>query len=98
MSLVDLRKAYLQIRVDKVLWPFQTVILKGKQFCLTRLGFGLNVAPLVIKSIITTIRSQNQEIKSVTNADNIFIDESRVSAAHVQQHFTDYGLVCKDPY
>ena len=26
-SLLDLRKAYLQIHVDKVLWPFQTVIL-----------------------------------------------------------------------
>ena len=30
MSLMDLRKAYLQIRINKTLWPFQTVIIKGK--------------------------------------------------------------------
>ena len=77
MSLMNLRKAYLQICINKVLWPFQTVIIKSKWFCLTRLGFGLNVASLVIKSVITAIRSRDQEIKSATSAyvDNIFIDK-----------------------
>ena len=94
VSLMDLKKAYLQICVDKVLWPFQTVIIKGKQFCLTRLGFSLNVVLLVMKSVITVISSQDQEIKTATSpyVDNIFI-----SAARVRQHFADYGLVCKDP-
>ena len=59
VSLMDLRKSYLQICIDKVLWPFQMVIIKGKWFCLTRLGFSLNVVPLVMKSVITTIRSQD---------------------------------------
>ena len=96
--LMDLRKAYLQIRVDKALWPFQTVIIKGKQFCLTRQGFGLNVVPLVMKAIITEIRSQDQEIKSATSAyvDDFFIDKSRVSSVRMRQRFADYGLVCKD--
>ena len=94
MSLIDQRKAYLQIRVDKALWPFQTVIIKGKRFCFPRLGFGLNVASLVMKSVITAIKSQDQEIKSAMSA---YIDESRVSAVCVRQHFADYGLLCKDP-
>ena len=57
-----------------------------------------NVVPLVIKSVITTIRSQDQEIKSAMSAyvDNIFIDESIVSVAYMRQHFADYRLVCKD--
>ena len=39
--LIDLRRAYLQIRVHKSLRSFQTVIWKGQQYCLTRLGFGM---------------------------------------------------------
>ena len=52
-----------------------------------------------MKSVITMIRSQDQEIKSAMLAyiDDTFISESRVSAAHVWQHFADYGLVCRDP-
>lgn len=46
VSLLDLRNVYLQIHIDKALWPLETVIFKGKQFCLPHLGFGLNVAPL----------------------------------------------------
>ena len=85
MSLMDLRKAYLQILVDKSLWSFQTVIIKGKRFCLTRLGFGLNLALPVMKFVITAIKSQDQEIKSAASAYivDIFIDEGIVSAARV---------------
>ena len=71
-----------------MLWPFQTVIIKGKWFCLTRLGFVLNVAPLVTKSVITTIGFQDQEIRRATSTyvDNIFINESIDSAVREQQH------------
>ena len=48
-ALIDLRKAYLQIHVDESLWPYQTVVFHGRRYSLTRLGFGLNVAPLVLK-------------------------------------------------
>ena len=99
MSLLDLQNSYLQIHIDKVLWPFQTVIFRGQRFCLTQLGFGLNVAPLIMKSVIDTIVSQVHTIKSATSAyiDDIFINESLVPASHMQQHFLDYGLVSKDP-
>ncbi|KRX70161.1 hypothetical protein T06_14873 [Trichinella sp. T6] len=52
VALIDLKKAYLQIRIDKSLWPYQTVVFNGKRYCLTRLGFGLNVAPLVMKAVL----------------------------------------------
>ena len=34
VSFMDLRKAYLQIHIDKALWPFQTVIIKVSGFAL----------------------------------------------------------------
>ena len=75
VSFLDLRNAYLQIHVDKA---FQTVIFRGQRFCLTRLGFGLNVAPLIMKSVIDAIVSQDHTIKSATSAyvDDIFINET----------------------
>ena len=97
--LLDLRNAYLQIHVDKALWLFQTLIFRGQRFCLTRLGFGLNVAPLIMKSVIDAVMSQDHTIKSATSAyvDDILINENCVPTSRVQQHFLDYGLVSKDP-
>ena len=97
--LLDLRNAYLKIHVDKALWPFQTVIFRGQRFCLIRLGFGLNVAPLIMKSVIDAIISQDHMIKSATSVyvDDILINENLVPASRIQQHFLDYGLVSKDP-
>ena len=50
VSLLDRKKAYLQVRVQEILWPFQTVKIGGQRYCLTRLGLGLNVAPLIMKA------------------------------------------------
>ena len=99
VSLLDLRNAYIQIHNDKVVWPFQIIIFMGQRFCLTRLGFGLNVAPLIMKSVIDAIVSQDHTIKSATSAyaDDILINENLVPTSRVQHHFLDYGLVSKDP-
>ena len=32
VALLDLKRAYLQIKVDELLWPFQTVMIKGKRY------------------------------------------------------------------
>ena len=40
VSVPDLRRAYLQVRVHKSLWPYQTVIFEGKRYSLLRMGFG----------------------------------------------------------
>ena len=44
-----------QIRVHKTLWPYQTVKIDGKRYCLTRLGFSLNVALLIMKDIVSAV-------------------------------------------
>ncbi|KFD56056.1 hypothetical protein M514_03180 [Trichuris suis] len=36
VSILDLKKAYLQVHVEKSLWPYQTVIIQGRRYCLTR--------------------------------------------------------------
>lgn len=48
VSVVDLAKTYIQIRVQDSLWPYQTVVFKGRRYCLMHLGFGLNTDPLAI--------------------------------------------------
>ena len=48
VSLLNLRRAYLQVCVHKI----------GRQrYCLTHLGFGLNVAPLIMKALVSTVLS-----------------------------------------
>ena len=56
MTLLDLWKVYFQIRIHETLWPFQTVIVKGRRYCLMRLKFSLNVAPLIMKVIVKSVR------------------------------------------
>ena len=38
VSILNLRKAYLQVRVEKSPWPYQTVMFKRKRYCLSRSG------------------------------------------------------------
>ena len=76
-AIVDLRRAYLQIHVDKSLWPFQTVKIKGQRYCLTCLGFGLNVAPQVMWSVVKAVIRQDETVSSATSLyeDEIFVNE-----------------------
>ena len=98
VSLLDLWNAYLQIHIDKALQLFQMVVFKGKRFCLTQLGLGLNVAPLIMRSIVDITTSQICVMKSAMLVYiDIFINESLVSAACVQQYCLDHSLVCKNP-
>ena len=63
VSFLDLRRAYLQVRVSESLWPFQTVMFAGKRYCLTSLGFGLNMALQIMKAIIGAVLSQEEKVK-----------------------------------
>ena len=97
MAMVDLRRAYLQIRVHESLWSFQTVIFRGQRYCLTRLGFGLNVAPGVMKSVFTAVLTQDETVDRATSSylDDIFVNEDVVSDQCVENHLLRYGLDCK---
>ncbi|KFD49845.1 LOW QUALITY PROTEIN: hypothetical protein M513_09312 [Trichuris suis] len=99
VCILDLRKAYLQVCVDRTLWPYQTVVVKDRRYCLTRLGFGLNVAPMIMKAVISRVLSLDPDIQKGTSAyiDDIFVNENVVSANHVIQHLAKYGLSCKVP-
>ena len=99
VSVLDLHWAYLQVHVDKLLWLFQIVKIKGQRYCLTRLGFGLNVAPIIMRSIINMVIAQDKTIQGATSSyiDNIFVNESTCTVAHVRDHLLQFGLTCKDP-
>ena len=99
VAMLDLRKAYLQIHVEAALWPYQTVILDGKRYCLTRLGFGLNVAPRIMKTILETVTSQDPVVDEAVSSyiDDLSIDERIISAEAVASHLSSFGLECKPP-
>ncbi|KFD64015.1 hypothetical protein M514_23725 [Trichuris suis] len=99
VAMLDLKKAYLQVRVKKSLWPYQTVMFRGRRYCRTRLGFGLNVAPTIMKAIVGLVRSLASDVSKGTSAylDDILVDETIVSAHAVRKHLARYGLECKSP-
>lgn len=100
MSVIDLKKAYLQIRIHYSLCHYQTVVITGRKYecCLTRLGFGLNVAPLVIKPVLNCVLFKNSVVEKGTYAyiDDILVNEDIVKASRVEQHLR-YGLTSKTP-
>ena len=78
---MDLRKAYLQIKLDKNLWTYQAVQFDGKIYVMTRLGFVLNIAPKVMSKIVEKIISMNKEIHATSYVDDIFIVEKGYPAS-----------------
>ena len=77
VSLLDLRKAYLQVWVDETLWPFQRVVFCGKRYCLTRLSFGLNVVLQIMKTTVSAALSQEETVEKAMSVylDDIYINE-----------------------
>ena len=97
VAILDLRRAYLQIRVEKSLWPFQNAEIKGTRYCLTSLGFGLTVAPSIMTAIMSVIRQQDEAVRQATSSyiDDIFVNEGILSAQAVKEHYESFGLMCK---
>ena len=99
VKLIDLKSAYLQVLVDESLWRFQVVRYKGTTFCLTRLGFGLNVAPKIMTAIVNKVLSMDPLIKSATSSyiDDIIVNENIAAAEDVVALLHRYGLEAKFP-
>ena len=99
VKLVDLKSAYLQIRISRELWKYQLVKYKGKTYCLTRLGFGLNCAPRIMTSILKTVLGKSERVEQATSSyvDDIIVEESRVTALEVIEHLKKFGLITKAP-
>ena len=98
VSVLDLRKAYLQVRVHQSLWSYQTVLFKGRRYCLTRMGFGLNVAPSIMQTLVDAILTKDKRIQRARSAytDDVYVDESIVPAARVKEHLSSFGLLSKE--
>ena len=64
--MVDIKAAYLQIRIAEDLWKYQIVSFKNKSYYLTRLGFGLNCAPRIMSKILKTVLSYKQSVKALS--------------------------------
>ena len=98
-TLVDLKSVYLQIKVASELWKYQLVKYKGQTFCLTRLDFGLNCAPRIMKKILKTVLAKSKRIQLATSSyiDDILVDESRVTVKELVSHLNEYSLVTKPP-
>lgn len=84
VTVIDLRKAY-------------PVIFRGWRYCLTRLGFGLSVAPSIMKAVLAKVLSQDDIIQQATSPyiDDIFVNENMASAQQVEHHLSQFGLTCK---
>ena len=67
--------------------------------CFTRLGFGLNVAPQIMRSIVKAVIGQDKTVDCATSSyvDDIFVNESVCSVAQVKMHLELFGLTCEDP-
>ena len=61
-KMVDLKSANLQLRVSKNLWKYQLVRYKGRTYCLTRLGFGLNPSPKIMSTILRKILENMEKV------------------------------------
>ena len=97
VSLVELRKPYLQVHVHSDLWRFQVVEYAGRKLCLTRFGFGLNVAPKIMCAIIKTVLSIDPVMKEGTDSfiDDIIVNENVISSSDVIRHLKSFGLESK---
>ena len=75
-----------------------TVLFKGRRYCLTRMGFGLNVAPSIMKTIVNAILTKDKCIQRATSAyiDDMYVNESIVPAARVKEHLYSFGLHSKE--
>ena len=99
VATLDLRITYLQVQVYQLLCPFQTIMIKGQRYCLTQLGFSLNVAPKIMSAIMNVVMSQDVEIQRATSSyiDNVYINENVASSRRVKEHLECFDLVCKAP-
>jgi len=99
VSLLDLRKAYLQLHVGGELLRFQAVRYKGQLFVMTRMGFGLNAAPKIMSRVLGKVLSMREDVRMGTDSyiDDIVVNRDVVPVAEVRELLRRYGLVTKDP-
>ena len=99
LSVIDLKHAYLQVHIDETLWPYQGIMYKNVQYVLTRLGFGLSVAPKIMSAIVNHVLKSDSNIGEGTDfyIDDIIVDNSKISNEEVLALLSKFGLEAKEP-
>ena len=93
---MDLKSAYLQIRVAEHWWKYQLVNFEGKAYCLTRLGLGLNCAPMT--KILSVIFAKSEKLKQTSPyMDDVLVKLSEVSPEELQTHLQLNRFITKPP-
>lgn len=97
LAVLDLRRAYLQVFVEPALQLYQAVKYNGETYLMTRMAFGLSVAPKIMSAIVYKILSMEERVSSGTDSyvDDILIDEDVVNAEHVETLLKRFGLTTK---
>ncbi len=98
-EVVDLRKAYLQIRVADDLLRYQAVRFRGRTYVMTRMGFGLSIGPKVMTAILRKVLSLDESIRATSDSyiDDIFLQGDRQYAERVRALLQQWGLQTKEP-
>ena len=89
--ILDLRKAYLQVRVAPNLVRYQAVVWNGQLFAMTRMGFGLNVAPKILGMVVSWVTRDLSGVDAYV--DDLNVPKSQLSATKTQ--LARYGLEAK---
>ena len=92
-DMLDIRKAYLQVHIDPALVRYQGVVWKGKMFVMTRMGFGLAIAPKFMHLIVQWVTRDRPAV------DN-YVDDIRTPATEtgpLKAQLSAYGLPTKSP-
>lgn len=99
LSIIDLKKAYLQIHVHPELWKYQVIKYNGITYCLTRLGFGLSVAPRIMTKILEYVLSFDKQVDGGTDSyiDDIIVNNDKVRNDKVLHVLKQFGLEAKPP-
>ena len=63
------------------------------------MGFGLNVAPSIMQTIVDAILTKDKCIQRATSAyiDDVYVDENIVPVACVKEHLYSFSLLSKEP-
>ena len=74
--------------------PEDTVAVPDLADCLIRLGFGLNVASLIMKAIVIVVLLWKEAVGLVASAyiDDIYVNENVMPTTHVREHLARFGL------
>ena len=90
-KILDIRKAYLQVRLDPSMVRYQTVVYKGQTYVMQRMGFGLGIAPKVMSMIVQYVTGPYPEVDNYV--DDLFVPAKLVST--VEEELLRYGLPTK---